>query len=76
MLFLIVFKNSCQKYEGAKALTLTCWQHHQFEKDYIKAYRGAYISIGAGLKSCSFSKHELYIPQIFYNVFFKCFQNV
>ena len=32
MLFLIGFKNSCEKYEGAKGLTLTCLQHRQFEK--------------------------------------------
>ena len=36
MLYLIVFKNSCQKYERAKALTPTCWQHHRFVKVHIK----------------------------------------
>ena len=56
MLFLIVFKNSCQKYEEAEAITLMCWQHHLFEKVHIKVCGGAYISIAAGLKSCSYSK--------------------
>ena len=60
MLFLIVFKNNCQKYEGVKAPTLTCWQHHWFGKVHIKVCGRAYISIAAGLKSCFYSKHELY----------------
>ena len=75
MFFLIVFKKSCKKYEGAKALTQTCKQHFRFDKVPIKVYSTTYFSIAAGLKSCFYSEHEFYrryFTMIFTNVFRMC----
>ena len=75
MFFLIAFKKTCKKNEGAKALTQTCQQHLRFEKLPIKVYSRTYFSIAAGLKSCSYSEHELYpryFTMIFTNVFRMC----
>ena len=55
MLFLIVFKKNYQKYEGVKALTKICQQHHWFKKFLLKVCGGGYTSIAAGLKACCYS---------------------